>query len=681
MTIQYICHKYHQPEPEPDPSKGKARQTKRSSSEPPAFPTNWATDHSQFRRAVKTFADRTTVYRSLVQLQSHFRKNELPGTDTLAEASQSSTNSANSASRDATANQSPAVNIKDPVSDTTRHTSASAEEAIYDRPIGPDLPFTMDEAALQRMINTAVQAAMAAQNQRGQTPGPTPPNGSSAAAEATPRQPQFRPRDVGYFDPDPQAAPVEAKDTHNIYHNVFSFTNRLRVKATTMDNTLLRQNIESCLLGAADDWYTNQLTHLSRMGLRDSVNGVKLWCEALEGRFRDSPGKSLALLENIRYTVRDARNRKDPADYVSSIVLNGKNAGIASTESAQVLLAYEHIDGQLRRDLPRPTDGSTIASLLEELRFQKDIWFDIYSQGGQPTRQDNKGRQPQGQYTNAPRNVQNNPFRPSGNGQTYGGPYRLYSAGADPYYGSRPPFVPYGNNNYGSNNNNQQQSSSQPPRQQQLGAPRQPLQITSGNANASPSGNRQPNQPNQPNRGNNFGKNPFRPYNNGFQRRAYQHDVDSNDDKRQPDDQEEYEEFEDSYYQGAQWMHEHQEPCSDHEVVPHEGDNEQNDTVETHFVNSSKPLPKCRCCEAAFSSNNLLHKHIRKRNTRSLLRLPLPRHHLMMAGIRQTGSSNQLPPTRPPKAMPFEDIGTRLPLLPLHKRAADTNCALTLVAP
>lgn len=74
-----------------------------------------------------------------------------------------------------------------------------------------------------------------------------------------------------------------------------------------MDATLLRQNIESCLLGAADDWYTNQLNHLSRVGLRSDANGVKEWCDALESRFRDSPGKSLTLLESIRYTVQDVR--------------------------------------------------------------------------------------------------------------------------------------------------------------------------------------------------------------------------------------------------------------------------------------------------------------------------------------------------------------------------------------
>ena len=67
------------------------------------------------------------------------------------------------------------------------------------------------------------------------------------------------------------------------------------------------------------------------------------WCDALESRSRDSPRKSLTLLESIRYTVQDVRDKRDPAEYVFSTVLNGKNAAIATTDAAQALLAYENI--------------------------------------------------------------------------------------------------------------------------------------------------------------------------------------------------------------------------------------------------------------------------------------------------------------------------------------------------
>lgn len=92
-----------------------------------------------------------------------------------------------------------------------------------------------------------------------------------------------------------------------------------------------------------------------------------------------------------------------PTDYIQSIVLHGKNAGIATTDHAQVLLAYEHFNGELRLHLPVPTEQSTVASLIEVLNIQKNIWFNIYSRTPAPTRQN------QPVQSNRP----NRPFQPN----------------------------------------------------------------------------------------------------------------------------------------------------------------------------------------------------------------------------------------------------------------------------
>ena len=79
------------------------------------------------------------------------------------------------------------------------------------------------------------------------------------------------------------------------------------------------------------------------------------------------------MLENVRYTIRDTRNRRDPADCVASIMINRKNSGVARTDNAQVLIAYKYIDSELRRDLALPTPTSTISIFLKELRTQKIV--------------------------------------------------------------------------------------------------------------------------------------------------------------------------------------------------------------------------------------------------------------------------------------------------------------------
>lgn len=195
---------------------------------------------------------------------------------------------------------------------------------------------------------------------------------------------RFRARDLGYFEPDDNASkPVESQDGKTVYHNVFSFTSRLRVKATGNEAATIAKNLDQCLLGKAERWYTEELSDVTRAGLQ---TGVELWCKELEARFREAPGVALSKLEALRYTVQDVRARKDPEEYVQQIILNGKNAGTATTEAAQVMMAYNHMDVQLRVLLAQPTADATISSFLKYVQAAKPNWFDLY----QPFTRNNK---------------------------------------------------------------------------------------------------------------------------------------------------------------------------------------------------------------------------------------------------------------------------------------------------
>ena len=611
LTVQYICHKYHRPEtPVDEASKGKARQTKRSSAEPLAFPTVWATDTPQFRRVIKAFSDRTRDYRSLIQLRAYFRKNELAGNDPAGEdgevprlpkaaapdRSESTPPINQSSSGTSTNTTAEAFRRRAASEGTNRHTTTpTSTEDVPRRPNMADATFSPAQADQMAAI-MANAMRMAGMNQQ------QPPQPAQQEERRTPQPPAFRARDVGYFDPKPDVPAIEVKENHNIYHNVFSFTNRLRVKADTMDVALLRQNLDACLLGAAEQWYTNELSHVIRVGLRNDQNNLKEWCDALEARFRDSPGKSLSIVEAIRYTVRDVRARKDPADYVASILTHSKNAGLATSEAGQVLLAYEHMDGELRRDMPMPSDSSTVANFISDLRRKKDIWYDIYSK--HESKPADRGRQTgTGQYNNPFRpNYASNPFRGFG----YGRP-SMPNYDSNPY-GNRP-YVPYGS--YQSNVNNAQQPQAT---QRQLPGGRQQLQITSGNANQSPGPAQRPNQPRDPN-AKGFNRNPFRPRPYGT--RAY-HAADQQEqqDHPPPDDQAQYEQFEDAFYQGPGWQDQEVEQAPSDESEEgyhndHNHDDQHNDeSVEAHFCGSTISIT-CRLCKRTFSSGNQLHKHLK----------------------------------------------------------------------
>ena len=203
---------------------------------------------------------------------------------------------------------------------------------------------------IEATVNSAVNRALEGITSNSGPPGPPRPPGPpgepslTAASNGSTNMPAFMVRDVGYFDPNSDTEPVEIKEMHQVYHNVFTFTNRLKAKAVTMDATLLRNNLTSCLTGEAKRWYTEEISHITRIGLQNT--GINEWCDLLEQRFRDPPSRSLAALEQERYTVTDVRKRREPAKYVQSVVLLGRDAGIATTRPSKAPRSRPHLQRQ-----------------------------------------------------------------------------------------------------------------------------------------------------------------------------------------------------------------------------------------------------------------------------------------------------------------------------------------------
>ncbi|KAI9885632.1 MAG: T-complex protein 1 subunit beta [Watsoniomyces obsoletus] len=218
------------------------------------------------------------------------------------------------------------------------------------------------QEAISEMVPPAVGAAVAHEAERAAAsnqqrppdiPYQAPPGGSNGGNTAATND-RFRARDIGFFDPRSRSNAVETKDNDQVYHNVYSFTNRVRVKSATMDAAVLRRNLDSCLRGRAETWYTEQLTDLQRIGLHPDPAGVTQWC---------------------------------------------KNGGTITTESAQVFTAWQHMDGRLRLDLPRPDDKTTMAEFQEWVKNTKHAWCDTYKERTDQKEKDRRkgGLNPQSQ--------------------------------------------------------------------------------------------------------------------------------------------------------------------------------------------------------------------------------------------------------------------------------------------
>ena len=85
----------------------------------------------------------------------------------------------------------------------------------------------------------------------------------------------FKAQDIGYFEPNPSKDVVEIKKNYTVYHNIFSFTNRLQVKIANSKASKICQSLDTCLLGKAELWYTKQLSNLIQVGLCKDCNRVK----------------------------------------------------------------------------------------------------------------------------------------------------------------------------------------------------------------------------------------------------------------------------------------------------------------------------------------------------------------------------------------------------------------------
>src|SRR4051794_26619020 len=90
-------------------------------------------------------------------------------------------------------------------------------------------------------------------------------------------------------------------------------------------------------------------------GLRgDDGLGINLWVDALIKRFHPHRSVALAALTFEKYTVQDARNRRETADYLQAILRHAKGAGIES-EYNQLTFAWNGLDPELRVFIQQPT--------------------------------------------------------------------------------------------------------------------------------------------------------------------------------------------------------------------------------------------------------------------------------------------------------------------------------------
>ncbi|KAI9776609.1 MAG: hypothetical protein M1816_005226 [Peltula sp. TS41687] len=330
-VIQAITSQYPAPERFQERQR---RSTRQNTRQDPPWPTNWATDQRALGQSLyESITDYSKAQSDHTAALTRQNRNPGPSRKTTESDTTTSTVEKGSTSVDKDnqrVNRSPTVelpqNLPRITPESERNSTSRMDEPIGNAGTNTNVNMTLSLEDLQRlmgtMINTAMDRRFGPENPAVRNPGlprdpgpprppvpPIPPVLGGGTGLVAPYQPSntttIRARDIGYFDPDPTRTPVGPKDTHQVYHNVFAFTNRLKAKAITV-------------------------------GVRIGVS-----YEVFRGFWE-------------RYTVQDVRRRREPTEDRQLMVTAGRNAHQDANEAAICMLAYEHIDGILRQHVAKP---------------------------------------------------------------------------------------------------------------------------------------------------------------------------------------------------------------------------------------------------------------------------------------------------------------------------------------
>ena len=164
------------------------------------------------------------------------------------------------------------------------------------------------------------------------------------------------------------------------YHNVHSFIVRIKIIILSWDILTIQQNLNNCLKSEAQNWWTNQLAHITRVSIMYNINNLNEWIKALEKQFWEALNVALNKLHKMKYTIQNACNEREPSEYVTVIDTAAKECEQGDTEFTQVLHTFCRINSDLCQfDVDEPEENITVQNFIDLLNQKKMNWFDHYA--------------------------------------------------------------------------------------------------------------------------------------------------------------------------------------------------------------------------------------------------------------------------------------------------------------
>ena len=223
------------------------------------------------------------------------------------------------------------------------------------------------------------------QDQLQRDPGP----GNNPRPEAAPvlMTKELNPEEAAFFDPNYEGNGAVINAGKNVfYRDVYALVDRLKEMEQIKGEGKLRSVVPQCFQGSALIWHSIELSETEKALLRRA--DLVAWYETLIARFQQRTQVALKSLQQSRYTMANAKERKDPRQFVQEIVRYARAAQIDSIYN-QLSMAWQNLDWQFRLHISVPTTSTTIQQFLNQLDEQADTLFEM----ADSVRQTNTGQQ------------------------------------------------------------------------------------------------------------------------------------------------------------------------------------------------------------------------------------------------------------------------------------------------